>query len=266
MEILGCIAAALIGISLGLIGAGGGILTVPVMVYLFHIQPVVATSYSLFVVGFTSLLAASGKIKQGNVRLDIALLFGVASIAVVFIIRKWVVPFIPEVLFMVGKVPVTHSTVTMLLFALLMIFAALSMLSCKETNKEHPQVPIKSKGTLLFYGAGVGAVTGLLGAGGGFILIPALVMLLRLDMKEAVGTSLFVIALNSLIGFAIDIGHFTIDWKLLGSVTLLATIGIGIGVFWSKNVSNKKLKLAFGWFVLVMGSGILLRELSQIWI
>lgn len=262
MELAGYIAAALIGISLGLIGGGGSILTMPVLVYLFRISPALATSYSLFVVGSTSLVGAFNSYKKGLISIKTALLFGLSSIATVFLTRKFIVPKIPKE-FVIGSITISESFLIMCLFAVLMVFASVSMI--KNKNKETADIPderdIHHLPKLFLYGIGIGIVTGLLGAGGGFLLIPTLVLLGHIPMKEAIGTSLLIIALNSLIGFTGDIGHFEIDWFFLFKITVIAITGIFAGGYLGKKISGEKLKKAFGWFVLIMGIYIILKEI-----
>jgi len=260
--ITGYFASALIGISLGLIGGGGSILTVPVLVYLFGVNPLLATSYSLFVVGSTSLVGAFNYYRKGLVNIKTALLFGISSIATVFLTRKFFIPSIPKKIAQIGSFTITGSLLTMVLFAILMLLASVSMMQNKK-QEEADHIPDKkiSIPKLLVYGIAIGFVTGLLGAGGGFLLIPVLVLVVRLPMKEAVGTSLLIIALNSLIGFTGDLGHFNMDWKFLMAVTVIAIAGIFIGGALSKKVHGNKLKRAFGWFILVMGIYIIVKEL-----
>ena len=263
MELLGYFASALIGISLGLIGGGGSILTVPVMVYLFGVQPLLATSYSLFIVGTTSLIGSVNNFKKGNINLKAALLFGTASIVTVFLTRKFIVPAIPKEIITISGFTVTEPFLTMILFGILMLIASISMITDKsrpEPEKECSECIKFFK--LLGYGISIGLVTGLLGAGGGFLLIPALIFIIKLPMKKAVGTSLFIIAMNSLFGFAGDFGHFNIDWTFLAIITSIAVAGIFIGGFLSKKIPGEKLKKGFGWFVLVMGIYIIFREIT----
>jgi uncharacterized protein len=261
MEVFGYAASLLIGISLGLIGGGGSILTVPVMVYLFGLQPLLATSYSLFIVGSTSLVGAFNNFRKGLVNIKAALLFGASSIVTVFLTRKFIVPAIPTTIFSIGGVTITESLLTMVLFAILMLLASFSMIRNKKVQAEEKECKNCIRfGKLVIYGTAIGLVTGLLGAGGGFLLIPALVFLLKLPMKTAIGTSLLIIALNSLVGFTGDLGHFAIDWRFLLKVTLLATTGIFIGGALGKKLSSEKLKKGFGWFVLVMGIYIIMKE------
>jgi len=252
----------LIGISLGLIGGGGSILTVPVLVYLFGTSPLLATSYSLFLVGSTSLVGAVNNYRKGWVNVKIALLFGLSSIVTVFLTRKFIIPVIPRHLGHIAAVEITADLLTMVLFAGLMILAATAMIRNRETKasqksgKSGPPIP-----GLLGYGVAIGLATGILGAGGGFLIIPALVLLVGLPMKEAVGTSLLIIALNSLIGFTGDLGHFKIDWLFLLEVTAIAIAGIFVGGVLNKKIDGNKLKKGFGWFVLLMGSYIIIKEL-----
>lgn len=262
MEIIGYIASILIGISLGLIGGGGSILTVPVLVYLFHIDPVQATAYSLFIVGASSLVGAWPKYKQGFVNLKTAIIFGIPSIAAVFATRKFIVPAIPNELGEFAGIAITKSLLMMMLFAVLMVAASFSMIRSKKNKETELEGEQKFNYPLiLLEGALVGILTGLVGAGGGFLIIPALVMLSKLPMKQAVGTSLLIIAAKSLIGFTGDLGNRTMDWTLLLTVTALAIAGIFIGDKLSKRIDGNKLKTGFGWFILVMGLYIIAQQL-----
>jgi uncharacterized membrane protein YfcA len=262
MEILGYFLAALVGISLGLIGSGGSILMVPILVYIFAYNPVLATSYSLFIVGSTSLIGAFNNYRKGLVSIKTALLFGVSSVTTVFITRHFIMPRIPDVLFSIGNIAIKHDLATMVLFAVLMLLASIAMI--KESKKTTvTEINTSSADTvkLLLFGILVGLTTGFLGAGGGFLIIPALVLILKTPMKKAVGTSLLIIALNSLIGFTGDLGHIDIDWKFLIIISLIAVAGIFIGGAFAKKIPAQKLKKAFGWFVLVMGVYIIIKEL-----
>ena len=261
MEIIGYIASIFIGIALGLIGGGGSILTVPVLVYLFAIDAVAATAYSLFIVGITSAVGSVSYFKNGLVNVKTATIFGIPSILSVFLTRAYIVPAIPKEVFSIGNFLVTKSILMMLLFAILMIAASYSMIKKdkkKATNHEEKQK--FNYLLILLEGAVVGILTGLVGAGGGFLIIPALVILSKLPMKEAVGTSLVIIAAKSLIGFFGESGETSIDWALLAKVSAFAIIGIFIGTILSKKIDGAKLKPAFGWFVLVMGVYIIIKE------
>ncbi len=261
MEIVGYFASILIGVALGLIGGGGSILTVPVLVYLFSVDAVLATAYSLFIVGLTSAVGSFTYFKKGLVNAKTALVFGIPSIIAVFLTRAYLVPAIPNEVMSVGGFILTKSILLMLLFALLMIAASYSMIK-KDTQKtEHDSEKQKFNYPLiLIEGAVVGVLTGLVGAGGGFLIIPALVILSKLPMKEAVGTSLVIIAAKSLIGFFGEGGETLIDWLFLARVSAFAISGIILGASLSKKIDGAKLKPAFGWFVLVMGIYILVKE------
>ncbi len=263
MQIVGFFLAAMVGLSLGLIGGGGSILTVPILVYVMGINPILATSYSLFIVGSTSMVGAVNNYRKGFVSIKTALLFGLSSITTVFITRKFLLPKIPSIIVSTQNFHVTQEVATMVLFAILMLLASLAMIIEKknvdETDiAEHNETPILK---LLMYGVLIGLATGFLGAGGGFLLIPALVLIFKMPMKKAIGTSLLIIALNSLIGFTGDLGHFKIDWPFLIGITLIAIVGIFIGGFLSKKIEGAKLKKAFGWFVMAMGIYILIKEI-----
>lgn len=260
MEIAGYLAAGFIGLALGLIGGGGSILTVPVLVYLFGIEMTTASAYSLFIVGATSLVGSWQKYRAGLVELKTALVFGLPSIAAVYLTRAYLVPAIPEVMAEWGTLVIGRNLLLMLLFAVLMVFAAVSMIRPGKIKTSTPDTGFRY-GLILLEGSVVGVLTGLVGAGGGFLIIPALVLFTGLSMKKAVGTSLVIIAAKSLLGFTGDLGHLQPDWTLLFSVTALAIVGIFIGNRLANRLDGEKLKKAFGWFVLVMGLYILLKEL-----
>lgn len=278
MEILGYIAALVIGLSLGLIGGGGSILTVPVLVYLLGLSPVISTAYSLFIVGLTSLVGSYRFYKKGLVSLKTAVVFGLPAIAAVYITRRYVVPAIPEEIFEVSGFMVTKGVLLMLLFAGLMVFASISMIQKKKPaeiidenadtaidvalenpDAPHPK-PTFNYGGILAEGMVVGTLTGLVGAGGGFLIIPALVLFSKLDMKMAVGTSLLIIAAKSLFGFIGDVYNYDIDWTFLAIFSSISIAGIFLGSFLSTKIHADKLKTSFGWFVLIMGIYIILKE------
>ena len=261
MEILGYIAAIIIGITLGLIGGGGSILTVPVLVYLFQVNPVLATAYSLFIVGTTSIVGSFSYFKKGLVNVKTAIVFGIPSLIAVYITRAAILPAIPEGIFTFGNFILTKNLLLMLLFAILMILASYSMIKkTKPSTTESNEAQKFNYPMILLEGSIVGVLTGLVGAGGGFLIIPALVILSKLPIKEAVGTSLVIIAAKSLIGFFGEKGSMAFDWSFLALITTLSIIGIFIGTALSKKVDGNKLKPAFGWFVLAMGIYILIKE------
>jgi uncharacterized membrane protein YfcA len=262
MEIIGFAAAIVMGLSLGLIGGGGSILTVPILVYLFGVDPVASTAYSLFVVGLTSAVGSFSHFKKGNVHLKTALVFGVPSIVAVFLVRKFVVPAIPDEIFSIGSFVLTKSLGVLVLFAVLMLLASFSMIRKPKDEKNQADEVHYNFPLIFIEGLLVGGVTGLVGAGGGFLIIPALVLLAGLPMKQAVGTSLLIIALKSLIGFTGDLGSGQeIDYRFMLLFSGFAMVGIVAGSYLTKYIPNEKLKPAFGWFVMVMGVYILVKEL-----
>jgi len=259
MEIIGYVASICIGLILGILGGGGSILSIPILVYLFHLDAVTASAYSLFIVGVTSLVGAIPKYKEHLVNVRTGFLFGIPSIVSIFVTRKWIVPIIPDVIYQFESFTLSKRILLLGLFAILMILASFSMIrNRKEIENSEDRFRV-----WLIAGEGIliGLLTGLVGAGGGFLIIPALVLLTGLPFKTAVGTSLFIIAVNSLMGFLGDLLNYQMDWIFLLSITGLAVLGILIGNYFSRSISAAKLRKAFGWFVLFMGTWILIREI-----
>jgi uncharacterized protein len=264
VTIFGYVSALLIGVVLGLIGGGGSILTVPALVYLLGTSPMLATAYSLFVVGSTSLVGAIGYMRKGLIHYQAGIVFAIPSFISVFLTRKYIVPAIPDPIFTAGGFIMPKAMGIMVFFAAIMLMAAYSMISNKKSDDTNTSEKLQFNFPLIaLEGAVVGVVTGLVGAGGGFLIIPALVLLAKLPMKMAVGTSLLIIAAKSLIGFLGDVGEQVIDWQFLLSFTAVSIIGIFLGTYLSKFIPSERLKKAFGWFVLVMGVYIMWKELSK---
>lgn len=260
MEILGFAAAVVVGFILGLLGGGGSILSIPILVYLFDIEPVRASAYSLFLVGITSLIGTIPKYREHKVNLRTGLLFGIPSIVAIFVTRKWVVPLIPDTIASFGDLVLTKRLFLLGLFAVLMILAAVPLIrGRKEIESTIPRFR-----TFLVFAEGllIGFLTGLVGAGGGFLITPALVFLTGLNFKTAVGTSLLVIAVNSLAGFLGDVLNYQMEWAFLLGITSLAVIGILLGTRFSREVDSLTLRKSFGWFTLLVGACILLAELA----
>ncbi|MDG1276728.1 MAG: sulfite exporter TauE/SafE family protein [Algoriphagus sp.] len=263
--LIGFASAVLIGVSLGLIGGGGSILTVPVLVYILGVEPVLATAYSLFVVGSTSLVGSFTFMKKGLVNYKTALVFAIPSFIAVFLTRKFLVPALPDQLFELGTWVISKNIGIMIFFALIMLAASYSMIKGGGKKESDEDSEVKFNIPLIaLEGMVVGVITGIVGAGGGFLIIPALVLLAKLPMKMAVGTSLLIIAAKSLIGFLGDVSSQTIDWKMLLIFTGLSIVGIFIGSTLSKRINEKALKKGFGWFVLIMGIYIISKELLSL--
>jgi len=262
-QLLGYIGALIIGVVLGLIGGGGSILTVPILVYVLAINPITATAYSLFVVGTSALVGAIRNIQKGLIDFRTAIVFAIPAFIAVYLTRKFAVPAIPDELFSVGDFLLTKNIGIMLFFALIMFVASFSMIKERKESIVKKEEVKYNYPLILIEGIIVGFLTGLVGAGGGFLIIPALVLLAKLPMKRAVATSLLIIAIKSLIGFIGDIENLEIDWTFLLSFTAVSIIGIFLGIYLSNFIEGKKLKKAFGWFVLVMAIYIIIKELVQ---
>lgn len=264
--IIGFIAFLCIGLILGLIGGGGSILGVPVLVYIMCYTADVATGYSLFIVGLTSLIGAVAYLRKGEISAEAILQFALASLTTVFCVRKFVMPSIPQQINLFG-IDVSKHLLIMIVFAILILCSSISMIRKKKYSRinevkwdEFAKSPMGIP-FVVFLGIAVGFITGFVGAGGGFIIVPVLIFFLRLSFKKAVGTSLCIIALNSLIGFTGNIGHQSIDWLFLLTISSICAVGILIGSLMSSKVSAQKLRPAFGWFTLVVGVFVLVKEL-----
>lgn len=260
-QLIGYVLAVFVGITLGMFGSGGSILSVPILVYVMSIEPTLATAYSLFIIGITSLVGGIQKAKQQLVDFNTVILFGIPAVISVFITRKIVVPKIPDILFSTENFTLSKSVFIMVVFAIAMIFASIRMI---KPFKEKIAVASGKLNyyKLIFFGILIGLLSGLVGAGGGFLIVPTLLIFANKPMKTAVGTSLFIVSFQSLIGFIGDITeNRIIDWKLLSLFTFASIIGILSGNIVSKKVKDEKMKVGFGWFVLGMGIYILSREL-----
>lgn len=266
MELLGYGISILMGMTLGMIGGGGSILTVPLLVYIFGLQPLVATAYSLFIVGSTALIGGIFSYRKGEVDLRTGLVFAIPSFIGVYTTRAFVIPSLPDPILSISTFTITKSLLMMLVFAILMLAASYSMIRSKSNLAKASALSPQLRYLLIaFEGFIVGGVTGFVGAGGGFLIIPALVVLVGLPMKIAVGTSLFIIAAKSLFGFLGDLQSGTMmNWSLLLNVTALAIVGIFIGMALASKIADAKLKKAFGYFVLIMGSGILIDQIIKL--
>lgn len=262
LEVIGYISALIIGISLGLIGGGGSILAVPVLAYLFSVNEKVATAYSLFIVGASALVGGWQQHLKGFVDWRTAVVFGIPAIIGVTLVRHYVVPMMPDVLFTFGVFDFTRRMAMFGLFAALMIPAAYSMLKKPKEQAVKGDGKVKYNYPLILVeGLIVGGITGMIGAGGGFLIIPALVILANVEMKVAVGTSLIIIAFKSLMGFFLgDALNMQIDWTFLGIFTGLSLVGIFIGGYLGNFIDGKKLKKGFGYFILVMAIFIFYME------
>lgn len=261
MEWLAFLLAIIMGFTLGLLGGGGSILTLPILTYVMAVEPVTATAYSLFVVGATAVVGTWRKAREKMVAWREGLTFALPSLVAVFLTRYWLVPALPEVLWQTSAFKLTKDVAVMIFFALVMLAAAYSMI---RPGKPSPKNGAKASYLwIIIDGLVVGLITGLVGAGGGFLIVPALVLLVRLPIKMAVGTSLMIIALKSLIGFSGDLlSGMAIDWALLLPFTGFSILGLFIGSYATRFIAAAPLKRLFGWFVLLMALLILYLEFS----
>lgn len=248
--------ALLAGVFLGLFGGGGSILAVPILVYIMGVNPISATAYSLFVVGVAALFGVQRYISKKQINIKIGLLFAIPSFIGVFASRKWILTSIPDFIHFTDFLSLSKHTFILILFALIMLLASFSMIF-----SWHPKSAQLSNNLpmIILDGFIVGIITGLVGAGGGFLIVPALLLLTNIDMKQAVGTSLMIISIKSLFGFLGELSN-PIDWNLMLLFTFLSIIGIYIGIFISKHLNSRVLKKSFGIFVLLMAIVILLNE------
>ena len=262
VELIGYFGALLIGFVIGLFGGGGSILAVPVFVYLFQFNPILATSYSLFVVGFSAAVGTLINIKKKLIEYKTALVFTLPALVSVFFTRRYIITNLPDILFDLGFVSVTKEMALMLLFSTVIILSALSIL---KNNKLAVTRKLKTKNynILLVVGLVVGLLTGLVGAGGGFIIVPALVLFASLDVKKAVATSLIIITFNSLFGFVADVAQVAIDWPFIMIFTSVSIVGIFTGVYVSNFIEEKSLKRHFARFMLLMALLIIYNELKR---
>jgi len=265
VALLGLGLAALIGLSLGLLGGGGSILTVPIFVYVLGFGAKEAIAMSLAVVGTVSLFGAAGHWRAGNVNVRVALVFGSVAMVGTYIGARLAVYF--------------SGAAQLALFASVMLMAAFFMFREKKSTAIEPPLldeasdtealadaPVLPDGApvarmplglIVMEGLAVGALTGLVGVGGGFLIVPALVLLARIPMKQAVGTSLLVIAMKSATGFLGYLGQVEVPWGFMALFTAVAVVGIFGGTYLVQFVSQAALKRTFAIFLVIMGTFIL---------
>lgn len=260
--VFGYVGALFVGITLGLIGSGGSILSLPIFVYLFGLNPIVATAYSLFTVGLTSLIGSIKNIKLRLIHVNTVLYFSFSAAIAVYITRKYIIGLIPDQIISIGDLTITKEKFLMLFFSILIYFAAIAMIRNRKDKSNNDRRELKyDKLLILIEGTVVGFITGLVGAGGGFIIIPVLVLFSKLDMKSAVATSLVIISIKSLIGFIGDIENHSIDWLFLVKFSSISIAGIYIGQAIGMKIDGAKLKKGFGYFIILVASSILIKEI-----
>lgn len=263
IELYGFGLALLIGIVLGLIGSGGSILAVPIFTYIFLLDEKLATGYSLFVVGFGALVGVIKQYQKKNIDFKAAVVFGLPAVISVTMMRSLVVPFLPEILFDFGEINITRRMGILGLFAIVMIPAAWAFIKSTKTKTRNFNLISQNYNynIIILEGLIVGSITGIVGAGGGFLIIPVLVIFLNMSIKIAIGTSLLIVASKSLIGFFIgDALSMEIDWTFLISFTAIAGSGVIIGNYLNSMIDEKKLRNIFGYFTLFMSAFIFFQE------
>lgn len=260
IQIFGYLGALMVGLVLGLMGSGGSLIAIPIFTYLFHISPITTTAYSLFVVGTSSTIGALRNWKKGLVDFKIAIVFAIPAFIAVYVVRKYLLPIIPIEIITINDFVVTKGMAIMVFLAVTMLLSSLSMIRKRKLSHDHDPLKRYNYPMIVFQGIMIGLFTGVVGVGGGFLIIPILVLLVKLPMKKAVATSLFIIALKSLIGFIGDLGNLEINWDFLIGFTVVSTLGIFLGIYLSSFIKGEKLKTYFGWLLLFLSIGILYKE------
>jgi hypothetical protein len=259
MELFGYASLIGVGFLLGMMGAGGSILSVPILVYLFSLDVVVASSYSLFIVGSTSVVGTALKHHDHFIDIPAAVQLGVPSVLATFCTRKWLVCSLPDILFTYGSIPITRRALLLSVFAMVVIISSLMVIHSRQsTSDESTSRPYPL--ALILAGLGVGFLSGLAGVGGGFLILPALMLFAGLSFNVAAGSALPIIAMNSLVGFLGGAYSHSVNWLFLASISMLATLGIFIGDLFASRFSPNTLKRIFGWSALVLGIWILVKE------
>lgn len=263
LYILGVFLFFLIGMTLSLLGSGGEILTIPVLVYVFGINPYWATSYSLFIMGIANWAATIDNIKKKHIFYKIGLYFAIPGLIVTFLIRRFILPIIPDIVFESEMISISKGSAIMLVFSLLIFFTAVKTLKGKAVN-ENSSIdfsPVKS----MLQGGGIGLVTGFAGAGGGFLIVPALFFGSKLPMRKAIATSLFIISITTSLGFLGDFNPSVhMDWPFLIYCTIASLAGVLIANTVKDKFTNKGLKLFFGYLILGLGIFVLFTEINKL--
>lgn len=249
MMVLAAALALVIGVVLGMLGGGGAILTLPMLVYAVHVEAKAAIATSLFVVGATSIVSSAVHARSGTVKWRIGAIFGAAAMGGAYLGGR-----------VAGYIP---STVLLVLFGLVMVVTAIAMLRGRKEEATATPRALRLDRTLML-GAAVGALSGLVGAGGGFLIVPALTIFGGLRMREAIGTSLFVISLQSFAGFAGHVAHVQLDWPLVLAITAATIVGSIGGAVLGKRVSPASLRRGFAWLVIAMGLFMFAKQLPPV--
>ena len=261
MEITGFVLAFFIGMLMGLIGAGGSILTSALLIYIFGISPILSVSYTMITVCIISLAGSIQYYKRGLVDLKTGLIVGIPALITVYIMRKFVMPAIPKIIFRYHHFIFTKSLLITLIFAVLMIVISYSMIYSPKQVLEKKEEPVNPL-VLYALGIAVAILTGFAGVGGGFIILPALVFFANMDVKKAVGTSLFIITINTTVGFLGDFSTgLSYNWNFLLKYIGITLAGMILSNQFSKKTNGSVLKKIFGLAILIIGCWIIVEEL-----
>lgn len=260
-QLAGFTGALLTGLILGLLGGGGALLSIPVLVYLFHLDASVATGYSLFLVAVTASIGAVQNIRKKMVDYQAVLYYGIPSVISVYCMRRFVMPNLPDVILNIGNYAVGKNHFILFILSIVMFGAGYKMFTAKDSPQEnevpHPNQYIK----LMLLAMMIGSFLGLVGAGGGFLMIPALVYFANLPMKRAVSTSLVLVAVNSFIGFLGDVhSNQNMDWKFLMLFSAFSVVGVFVGFYLQSKIDGQRLKKYFGGFMMLMAVFIVMKE------
>ena len=262
MEIIGYISALFVGLIIGLTGGGGSILSLPILVYFFGIDAIAATAYSLFIVGVASTVGTIKNLQRKMVNIRTGIIFSIPSLLAIFLTRRFLVPAIPKTILETDSLLITDRLFIMTLFAIVMIFASISLIRAGR-KKEKNEVGDINVFKVILEGTVVGVVTGIVGAGGGFLIVTVLTVMTGLPMRIAVGTTLLIVSAKSLVGFSGDLlANQPIDWNFLLTFTGITIIGLVLGLFLINRIDAEKIKISFGWFVMGMAIIIFLTEIN----
>lgn len=261
LEIIGYFGALLVGLVLGLTGSGGSVLSVPILAYLFGLDEKTATAYSLFIVGVTALTGSYRVLKDKEVSLRAVAYFGIPSVLGVILVRRVLLPLMPEVILSIGDFDFTRRMLIFGLFSLMMFLSAYSMLVKKKVSIAYLRRKPEFSYLMLFGGFLLGCFVGLIGAGGGFLMVPALMLILRLPIKRATATSLIIVFINCLAGFFLgDFFVMEMDWNFLITFSVISFAGIFVGHALSRKINSHKLKIGFGYFILMVAIFVFVME------
>ncbi|MBP6730726.1 MAG: sulfite exporter TauE/SafE family protein [Chitinophagales bacterium] len=263
-HILGYIGAVVTGLVLGLLGGGGALLSIPVLVYLFNLPASIATGYSLFLIGITAMGGALENIRKQLVDYKAAVYYGVPSALAVYSVRRFLIPALPHTFFTVNNFTLDKDHFILFLLVLVMLIAGYKMIRHNPPPKDEHTGEVIDVPRLAMYAVLIGSFLGLVGAGGGFLMIPALVLFAHLPMRKAVGTSLLLVSLNSFIGFLGDVhSNPAMDWTFLFAFSSCSIAGVLAGTYLHRFIHGDAMKKYFGWFILILAVTMIVKEISR---